>query len=129
MMNKLFTLISMTLLTIGVSYGQVYEAVYENSNDEVRAKLDENKISGIDILTGVVAHHELKVSSMDDNRKTKLINLLKSNQHIAKFDFNEELNSLSLVSSGHMTKKMITDLLESLNLKLNEYAVAYSIDE
>lgn len=128
-MNKLFTLIFMTLVTISVTYSQVYESVYENSNNEVRAVLNQNKISGIDILTGVVAHHEFKLSSLDDNRKTELIKLFKSNQHIVKFDFNEELNSLSLISSAHMTKKMIADLLKSLNLTLNEYAVAYSIDE
>lgn len=129
MMNKLFTLVFMTLATISVTYSQVYEAVYENSNNEVRAKLDQNKMSGIDILTGVIAQHEFKVSNIDDNKKMKLLNLVESNQHALKIDFNEELNSISLLSTAHMTKKMIAELLESLNLTLNEYAVAYSIDE
>lgn len=128
-MNKFFTLIFMTLVTISVAYGQVYEAVYENSNEEVRARLDQNKISGIDILTGVVAHHEFEVSSIDNNRKAKLFNLVESNQYTEEFYFNEVSNSFSIVSSAHMTKKMITDLLDSINLTLNEYAVAYSIDE
>src|SRR5690554_8066366 len=78
MKNKLIMLIFMSLATISMTYGQVYENVYENSNDEVRAKLDQNKISGIDILTGVVAHHEFTVSNMDENEKMGLIDLLKS---------------------------------------------------
>lgn len=122
-------LIFMSLATISMTYGQVYENVYENSNDEVRAKLDQNKISGIDILTGVVAHHEFTVSNMDENEKMGLIDLLKSNQYVTKYDLSAKSNSLSIFSSAHMTKQMIVDLLNSLNLTLNEYAVAYSIDE
>ncbi|PWH86928.1 hypothetical protein [Brumimicrobium oceani] len=119
----------MTLVTVSVAYSQVYEGVYENSNEEVRARLDQNKISGIDILTDVVAHHEFKVASLDDNKRTKLFNLAKSNQYTEEFLFNEELNSFTLLSSAHMTKEMIVDLIESSNLTLVEYAVVYSIVE
>src|SRR5690554_8212350 len=102
--------------------GQKYENVYKNSNDEVRAKLDQNKISGIDILTGVVAHHEFTVSNMDENETMELIELLKSNQYVTKYDLTRQSCSASSCSRAHMSKQLTLVLINSLNLTLNAYA-------
>src|SRR5690554_8034145 len=81
-MNRFFGVIFIMLATIGATYSQVYESVYENSNSEVRAKLDQNKIQGIDILTGVFAQHNIKLSAIDNNGKTELTNLLNENNQV-----------------------------------------------
>lgn|SRR5690554_6656151 len=129
MMNKFFTIVFMTLATISVTYSQVYERIYENSNDEVRAKLNQNKIAGIDILTGVVSHHDLKVLGMNSNNKSELTSLLENNNQITTFTFSGDLKSLTLTTTGHITKEIINNLLEHLYIELNEYTVSYSINE
>lgn len=128
-MNRFFGVIFIMLATIGATYSQVYENVYENSNSEVRAKLDQNKIQGIDILTGVFAQHNIKLSAIDNNGKTELTNLLNENNQVKTFTIDKKLKSLTLITTAHITKEYITDLLKSLSVNLNEYTVVYSIEE
>lgn len=127
MKSMFFSTIFILLIGVGTSFGQVYENVYENSNSEVQAKLNQNKIAGIDILTGVVAQHEFEISGMDNSKKIELVNVLTNHQQITNYSINEELTRLVFRSSAHFTKDKATTLLNPLNLTVTEYTVVYSV--
>lgn len=129
MKRSFFSIVFMMLVGTNFSYTQVYENVYQNAGSEVRSKLNQNKMAGIDILTGVQAHHTIGITGLSANRKTELEVLLTNNDQVTDYAVSGDLKSLTLDTSARFTKDEITDLLESLNLVMSGYTVTYSINE
>lgn len=50
-------------------YSQSYEVIYMNSNNEIQSKIDQNKVAGIEILTGIWSHQTIGLSGLNSSQK------------------------------------------------------------
>ncbi|MNU73475.1 hypothetical protein D3C71_629570 [compost metagenome] len=109
------------------SFGQVYEKIYELSGTEVQNKMNQNKISGIDILSGVRAHHVIGLAGIGVSQKASLETILNNDGRVISFVLSEDATSLVLESQAVLTKEEFTALIQVINGVVTGYVVEYSI--
>jgi ABC-type thiamin/hydroxymethylpyrimidine transport system permease subunit len=122
-MKNYLLLIAFSTIFLGFkSYGQVYEKIYSLSGSEVQ-----NQIAGIDILTGVKAHHVIGLSGIGISQKTALETALTNDSRVISFVLSEDGTSVIIESQAVFTKEEFQALLQPLNGVIAGYAVEYSI--
>lgn len=109
------------------SFGQVYEKVYELSGTEVQNHMNQNKIAGVDILSGVKAHQVIGLAGIGVSQKTSLETILNNDGRVISFVLSEDATSLVLESQAVLTKEEFTALIQVINGVITGYAVEYSI--
>lgn len=109
------------------SFGQVYEKVYELSGTEVQNKMNQNKMAGIEILSGVKAHQVIGLSGISVSQKGALETLLNNDDRITSFVLSDDVTSIIIESKAVFTKEAFLILLQQLNGTITGYAVEYSI--
>ncbi|WP_343605845.1 hypothetical protein [Fluviicola sp.] len=109
------------------SFGQVYEKIYELSGTEVQTKMNENKIAGIDILSGVKAHHVIGITGVGLSQRATLETILNNDPRITSFILSEDGTSLVLESQAVLTKEEFATLIQTINGVITGYAVEYAI--
>lgn len=127
-MKKYLLLIAFsTVFLTFKSFGQVYEKIYDLSSSEVQNHMNQNKISGIDILSGVRTHHVIGLTGIGISQKSALETLLTNDSRVFSFVLSEDGTSLVLESQAVLTKEEFQTLLQSLNGTIVGYAAEYSI--
>jgi hypothetical protein len=127
-MKNYLLLIAFSTIFLGFkSYGQVYEKIYSLSGSEVQNQINQNKIAGIDILTGVKAHHVIGLSGIGISQKTALETALTNDSRVISFVLSEDGTSVIIESQAVFTKEEFQALLQPLNGVIAGYAVEYSI--
>ncbi|MGV3609492.1 MAG: hypothetical protein ACO1N0_00990 [Fluviicola sp.] len=127
-MKKCLLLIAFsTVFLTFTSFGQVYEKIYDLSSSEVQNHMNQNKVSGVDILTGVRAHHVIGLAGIGVSQKSALEALLTNDSRVISFVLSEDGTSLVLESQAVFTKEEFQTLLQSLNGTVTGYAAEYSI--
>lgn len=127
-MKKFILLIGFSLaLSTFECFGQTYEKIYALSTAEVQNKMNQNKISGIDILTDVKAHHVIGLAGIGVSQKSALENLLGNDTRVISFVLSEDGHSLVLDSQAAFTKEEFELVLQTLNGIITGYTVNYSI--
>lgn len=109
------------------SFGQVYEKIYQLSGTEVQNKMNQNKIAGIEILSGVKAHHVIGLSGISVSQKGALETLLNNDDRITSFVLSDDVTSISIESKAVFTKEEFLTLLQQLNGTITGYTAEYSI--
>ncbi len=109
------------------SFGQVYEKIYELSGTEVQNKMNQNKISGIDILSGVRTHHVIGLAGIGVSQKASLETILNNDARVISFVLSEDATSLVLESQAVLTKDEFSALIQVINGVITGYAAEYSI--
>lgn len=127
-MKKYLLLIAFsTVFLTFKSYGQVYEKIYSLSSSEVQNHMNQNKISGVDILTGVRAHHVIGLAGIGISQKSALETLLTNDSRVISFVLSEDGSSVIIESQAVFTKEEFQTMLQSLNGSITAYAAEYSI--
>ncbi|WP_343631554.1 hypothetical protein [Fluviicola sp.] len=127
-MKKYLLLIAFsTVFLTFKSFGQVYEKIYSLSSSEVQNHMNQNKISGVDILTGVRAHHVIGLSGIGIAQKSALETLLNNDSRVISFVLSEDGTSVIIESQAVFTKEEFQTMLQSLNGTITGYAAEYSI--
>lgn len=109
------------------SFGQVYEKIYELSGTEVQNHMNQNKMAGIDILSGVKAHHVIGLAGIGVSQKGALETLLNNDDRITSFVLNDDVTSIIIESKAVFTKEEFQILLQQLNGTITGYVAEYSI--
>ncbi len=109
------------------SFGQVYEKIYQLSGTEVQNKMNQNKIAGIEILSGVKAHHVIGLSGISVSQKGALETLLMNDDRITSFVLSDDVTSIIIESKAVFTKEEFQTLLQQLNGTITGYTAEYSI--
>lgn len=89
--------------------------------------MNQNKVAGIDILTGVRAHHVIGLAGIGISQKSALETLLTNDSRVISFVLSEDGTSLVLESQARLTKEEFETLIQPLNGLVTGYAVEYSI--
>lgn len=127
-MKKYLLLITFsTVFLTFESFGQVYEKIYSQAGSEVQNHMNQNKISGIDILSGVRTHHVIGLSGISISQKSALETLLTNDSRIISFVLSDDVTSLVMESQAVLTKEEFQTLLQSLNGIVTGYAAEYSL--
>lgn len=127
-MKKLILLIGFSLtISTFECLGQSYEKVYELSSAEVQTKMNENKISGIDILSGIKTTHIIGISGIGLSRKDDFKKHLDKETHFLSYILSEDATSLILETQATYTKEDINQLVSLLNGQITGYTAEYSL--
>jgi hypothetical protein len=89
--------------------------------------MNQNKIAGVDILTGVRAHHVVGLSGIGTSQKSALETLLTNDSRVISFVLSEDGSSVIIESQAVFTKEEFQTMLQSLNGSITGYAAEYSI--
>jgi hypothetical protein len=127
MKNTIFlTLLALFLFSFK-GYSQSYEVIYMNSNDEIQSKIDQNKVAGIEILTGIWSHQTIGLSGLSSAQKEELTSILSKNKEIQTIKINVENNLVNIVSTPKITKEALKDVLDQFNIIITGYTVNYEL--
>lgn len=127
-MKKYILLITFsTVFLTFESFGQVYEKIYSEASSEVQNHMNQNKISGIAILTGVRTHHVIGLAGIGVSQKSALEALLTNDSRVLSFVLSEDTMSLVLESQAVLTKEELQALIQTLNGVITGHAAEYSI--
>lgn len=127
-MKKYLLLIAFSTVFLAFeSFGQVYEKIYSQAGSEVQNHMNQNKISGIDILSGVRTHHVIGLAGIGISQKSALETLLTNDSRVFSFVLSEDAMSLVLESQAILTKEEFQALIQTLNGIITGYAAEYSI--
>lgn len=127
-MKKIVLLITFGLALCSFqSFGQVYEKIYELSGSTVQNKMNQNKIDGIDILSGVKAHHVIGLAGISVSQKGALETLLTNDARITSFVLSDDVTSIIIESQAVFTKEEFAALIQTINGVITGYAAEYSI--
>ena len=111
------------------SFGQVYEKIYELSSIDIQNKINQNKISGINILTGIQTHHVIGLSGISLNQSSLLENILDGNNQIITYILNDDATSVIIESKAWLTKEDFVTMIQPLNVIITGYSAEYYINE
>lgn len=89
--------------------------------------MNENKIAGIDILSGVKAHHVIGITGVGLSQRATLETILNNDPRITSFILSEDGTSLVLESQAVLTKEEFATLIQTINGVITGYAVEYAI--
>lgn len=127
---KYFTLLIFTIaLTSFESFGQVYEKIYSVSGPEIQQKMDQNKIAGVDILSGIKTHHVIGLTGVGTARRSELENLLNNDTRIISFVLSADATSVILDSQASLTKEELNTIIQEINGVITGYTAEYTINE
>lgn len=127
-MKKYLLLIAFsTVFLTFESFGQVYEKIYSVASSEVQNHMNQNKVSGIDILSGVRTHHVIGLTGISISQKVDLETLLTNDSRIFSFVLSDDATSLILESKASLTKEEFQTLIQTLNGVITGYVAEYSI--
>lgn len=127
MKNYLLLIAFSTVFLTFKSFGQVYEKIYDLAGSEVQNHMNQNKIAGIEILSGVKTHHVIGLAGIGLSQKSALETLLTNDSRVISFVLSEDATSLVLDSKAVLTKEEFQILLQPLNVTITGYAAEYSI--
>jgi hypothetical protein len=108
---------------------QSYEEVYSVSDESVRLRIDQNKIEGISMLTGIHAHHKIGYAGFGVSMKNKLEELLMNEESILTYSINDENNFVEIKSTTLFSKTSFINLLSQFNATLTGYQVTYFVKD
>jgi hypothetical protein len=127
-MKKYIILITFSSFLLAFkSFGQVYEKVYSSASSEVQNHMNQNKIAGIQILSGVKTHHVIGLAGINVTQKASLETLLSNDIRINSFVINDDVTSLVIDSEAVFTKEEFQNLIQALNAVITGYTADYSI--
>jgi len=109
------------------SFGQVYEKIYSLAGSEVQNHMDQNKISGVEILSGVKTHHVIGLTGIGLSQKSALETLLTNDSRVISFVLSDDATSLVLDSKAILTREEFQLLIQTLNGVITGYTAEYSI--
>lgn len=127
MKNTIFLILLALFLFSFEGYSQSYEIIYMTANQEIQSKIDQNKIDGIEILTGIWSHQKIGLSGLNSTQRDNLIALISRNKEIQTIKINNENNLLNIVSTPKITKDVLKDILDQFNVNITGYSVDYEL--
>ena len=119
-MNTLLTLF-FSVIVYHFSSAQIYEKIYAESSIEVQNKINQNKVNGVDILTGVWSHHSIVLIGLSSAQNNKLNTTLSKIKEVKFININDENNLLSIVTEPKFTKESLKEVLDQFNVVISGY--------
>lgn len=122
----LFTALSFTALN---GFSQSYEVIYTTCSDEVKSKIDQNKVDGINILSGIQSVQTIGISGLGLSQTKNIGQQLSAREDIISFNLNNDNTSISIVSLPSFTKDSFKEILDSFQAVITGYSVNFIIEE
>jgi hypothetical protein len=111
------------------AFSQSYEEIYAVAGQEVQSRIDQNKIQGINILTGIVSNHTVGFTGVGFSQKENLQEKLNEQENIFSFQINDDNTSITIQSSPLFTKENFEQLLNNFQATITGYSVNYTVTE
>jgi hypothetical protein len=97
MKNTIFLILCALFLVSFKGHSQSYEVIYMTANQEIQSKIDQNKVAGIEILTGIWSHQTIGLSGLSSTQKDDLTAILSKNKEIQTNKINDEYILIMIV--------------------------------
>ena len=110
-------------------FSQSYEVIYSSCSQEVKTKIDQNKIDGINILSGIKSVQTIGVSGLGLSQKTTITQQLSVKSDVFSFTLNDDNTSISIVSLPSFTKESFKEILDAFQATITGYNVNFIIED
>lgn len=127
MKNTIFLTLCALFLVSFKGHTQTYEVIYMTANHEIQSKIDQNKVAGIEILTGIWSHQTIGLSGLSSTQKDELTSILSKNKEIQTIKINDENNLMMIVSTPKFTKEALKEVLDPFNVIITGFTVNYEL--
>jgi hypothetical protein len=111
------------------AFSQSYEEIYAVAGQEVQSRIDQNKIQGINILTGIVSNHTVGFTGVGFSQKENLQEKLSEQENVFSFQINDDNTSITIQSSPLFTKENFEQLLNNFQATITGYSVNYTVND
>jgi hypothetical protein len=98
-------------------------------SEEVKSKIDQNKIDGINILSGIQSVQTIGISGLGLSQTINIGQQLSAREDIISFNLNNDNTSISIVSLPSFTKDSFKEILDSFQAVITGYSVNFIIEE
>ena len=122
----LFAALSFTTIN---GFSQSYEVIYSNCSVEVKSKIDQNKIDGINILSGIESVQTIGISGLGLSQTSAIEQVLSTTDDIISFNLNQDNTSILIVSLPSFTKDSFQEILDTFQAVITGYSVNFTIEE
>lgn len=129
MRKNIFVLAFILFASSNISFGQLYERVYAESNQLVQNKMNDNKMNGLELLSGITTKHTVSLSGLSVSQKTEFETLLNAQSDVISHDISSDLNTLTIDSKATFSKEMLMQMIENFQLTLISYSAEYSVQQ
>lgn len=129
MRKNIFVLAFILFASSNISFGQLYERVYAESNQLVQNKMNDNKMNGLELLSGITTKHIVLFSGLSISQKTEFETLLNAQSDVLSYDISSDLNTLTIDSKATFSKEMLLQMIENFQLTLVTYSAEYLVQQ
>lgn len=115
------------LVGIGESFAQNSALIYDAASEEVKTKMNSNKVLGVNVLEGVDAAHVFKVDGLTEANSQQINSILEGSTLIFSVDFALENGLIGIVSNASLYRQDLEQLLANVGITIVNYSVTYSL--
>jgi|GEM_PF-5436172 len=129
MKKIILSLSCLFLIGIGDSLAQNSALIYDAASEDVRIKMNSNKILGVNVLDGVDATHVLKVEGLTEATSQQINTIFEGSTLISSVDFAIENGLIGIVSNANLYRHDIEQLLAGSGVTVVTYSVTYALKD
>jgi hypothetical protein len=111
------------------AFSQSYEEIYAVASQDVQSRIDQNKIQGINILTGIVSNHTIGYTGLGFSQKENLQEKLNDVENVFSFQISDDNTSITIQSSPLFTNESFEEILNNFQATITGYSVNYTVNE
>lgn len=129
-MKKIILSIScLLLLAFGEVSAQNSGLIYDVASEDVKIKMNSNKILGVNVLDGIDATHVLKVEGLTTATSEQINAILEGSTLISSVDFSIENALIGIVSNANLYRQDIEQMMATSGVTVVQYSVTYALKD
>lgn len=129
-MKKIILSIScLLLLAFGEVSAQNSGLIYDVASEDVKIKMNSNKILGVNVLDGIDATHVLKVEGLTTAASEQINAILEGSTLISSVDFSIENALIGIVSNANLYRHDIEQMMVTSGVTVMQYSVTYALKD
>lgn len=129
-MKKIILSIScLLLLAFGEASAQNSGLIYDVASEDVKIKMNSNKILGVNVLDGIDATHVLKVEGLTTAASEQINAILEGSTLISSVDFSIENALIGIVSNANLYRHDIEQMMATSGVTVVQYSVTYALKD
>jgi len=122
--NKNIVALIMLLVFPALSYAQDYASM----PPAIQAKMDQNKIQGADLLTGIEAVYSITVANISSANAQALTNLLSADDKISGFTISPDYSNMQVTCKASVQIEELKKHIGDVNGEINQYTQLYRLE-
>ncbi len=123
-MKKIFYIAIITFIA-NISFSQAYE----DMPVEIQAKMDRNKMEGLDIYSGVFISYDVKMTSLQAQNIDKMISSFNEDRRVVDVTITPDGSKIAILANASYSIKDIKSIIVAAGAVIEDYSTSHSMVE